>query len=56
MIDHTPYGNMYEIRARLTGPNGTDLPVCTIWMVEQSTGITKFITLFPDKRKADDEI
>ena len=47
--ENTKYGQMYEILANLTGPNGKVLAVCTIWMIEK-TGVTKFITLFPNKR------
>ena len=45
----TIYGQHYEIRAPLTGPNKTTLNVKTVWMQELKTGITKFITLYPDK-------
>ncbi len=45
------YGQMYEIRGVLTGPSGKTIQVCTIWMKEHETGQTKFITMFPDKRK-----
>lgn len=48
--ESTKYGQMYEITNNLTGPNGKVLAVCTIWMTETTTGITKFITVFPDKR------
>ena len=50
-IEDTKYGQMYEIRADLIGPIGKRLPVCTTWMREASTGITKFITMYPDKRR-----
>jgi hypothetical protein len=33
----------------LTGPNGLILRVITIWMKEDTTNQTKFVTLFPDK-------
>ncbi len=33
------------------GPNGKSLPVYTIWMTETATGNTKFITMYPDKRR-----
>ncbi len=33
-IDDINYGTMYEIRGKLTGPNGIDLLVCTVWMTE----------------------
>ena len=45
----TAYGDMYRIRGTLAGPNGRSLSVVSIWMRESATGITKFITLFPDK-------
>lgn len=50
-IDKTNYGQMYEIRGKLIGPNGKTLFVCSNWMTEFSTGITKFITIYPDKRR-----
>ena len=50
LVEHTPYGEMYEIKGRLKGPNGKTLPVCTIWMVEKATETTKFVTMYPDRR------
>jgi hypothetical protein len=47
----TEYGDKYRIRGILTGPNGRILRVVSIWMVENETGRTKFVTLFPDKAK-----
>jgi hypothetical protein len=48
--DHqTEYGPKYRIRGTLTGPNGRVLRVLTIWMKEDATGETKFVTLLPDK-------
>ena len=52
LIEKAVYGDYYEIRAPLAGPNGTVLNVRTIWMQESTTGITKFITLYPDTRRA----
>lgn len=45
------YGDLYRIEADLTGPNGRSLSVVTIWMIEHATGETKFITMYPQKRK-----
>jgi hypothetical protein len=36
---------------KLNGPDGNSLAVCTIWMSESATGITKFITMYPDKKE-----
>ncbi len=49
LIEQTVYGNIFEIRSALTGPNGTTLFVKTIWMHEFRSSMTKFITLYPDK-------
>jgi len=45
------YGDMYEIRGILRGPNGVGLPVRTFWMRERATGLVKFITLVPLRRE-----
>jgi Domain of unknown function (DUF6883) len=49
LFDQTEYGTKYRIRGALAGPNGRVLRVLTIWMKEEPTGETKFVTLFPDK-------
>lgn len=45
----TRYGEYFEFRASLSGPNGVTLKVKTVWMKESRSGVTKFITLYPDK-------
>ncbi|MCK8603175.1 DUF6883 domain-containing protein [Desulfoferrobacter suflitae] len=51
LTEKSPYGDLYEITGELMGPNGRSLAVCTIWMIERATNITKFITMYPDKGK-----
>ena len=48
-IEQTEYGPKYRIRSTLTGPNGRALRIVTIWMTEDTTNQTKFVTLLPDK-------
>ena len=48
-FDQTDYGPKYRIRGTLTGPNGRVLRVASIWMKEDATSETKFVTLFPDR-------
>jgi hypothetical protein len=48
-IEKTKYGELFEIRGSLVGPNTRVLRVKTVWMQEFGTGTTKFITLYPDK-------
>ena len=48
-LQNTAYGLLWKIRGTLKGPNGVTISVVTIWMDEKYTGLTKFITLFPDK-------
>jgi hypothetical protein len=47
--DSTPYGQTYEVIGSLAGPNGKILSVHTVWMTENATGVTKFITMYPEK-------
>jgi hypothetical protein len=49
LFDQTEYGPKYRIRGTLTGPNGRVLHVLTIWMKEDATGQTRFVTLLPNK-------
>jgi len=44
------FGQYYESRGTLTGPNGLMLAVRVIWITEHLSGVTKFVTLVPDKR------
>lgn len=50
-LESNKFGQYYQIRGTLTGPNGMALPVRTIWMTEHLSGITKFVTLIPDKER-----
>ena len=47
----TKFGDFFEIRALLRGPNGVLLRVKTIWIREHLQGNTRFVTLLPDKSK-----
>ncbi|MCA0233689.1 MAG: hypothetical protein LCH91_24740 [Bacteroidetes bacterium] len=44
------YGKKYSVSGILTGPNSQALKVKTIWMYDTRKELTKFITLYPDKR------
>ncbi len=48
-IEASDYGPKYRIRGTLLGPSGRELRVDSIWMTEEATGVTKFITLYPEK-------
>ncbi|MBI4401137.1 MAG: hypothetical protein HY581_05860 [Nitrospirae bacterium] len=49
VLESNKFGQYCEIRGRLTGPNGVALAVRTIWMTEHLSGVTKFVTLIPDR-------
>jgi hypothetical protein len=49
LAENTDYGTKFALAGVLTGPNGRALRVVTIWMTEEATGQTKFITLYPDR-------
>ncbi len=46
-LERSEFGQFFEICGDLTGPNGRTLAVRTIWMTEDLSGVTKFITLIP---------
>ncbi len=48
-IQTVEYGDKYRIRGTLIGPNGKPLRVVSVWMTEEATNRTKFVTLYPDK-------
>ena len=49
LVERGEYGTKYEIRGKLTGPNGRILRVVSIWMIEHTGGKAKFVTLYPEK-------
>ena len=49
-VELTDYGPKYLIRGSLHGPNGLELKVVSIWMTEDASQQTKFITLYPAHR------
>jgi hypothetical protein len=50
-LQSNKFGQYHEIRGELAGPNGGRLTVRTIWITEYLSGITRFVTLLPDKRR-----
>jgi hypothetical protein len=52
-LESNEFGRYYEIKGSLAGPNGKTLNVRTIWMTEHLSGITKFVTLIPDRRSTE---
>jgi hypothetical protein len=51
-LESNKFGQYYQVRGPLIGPNDVALPIRTIWMTEHLSGVTKFITLLPDQRGA----
>jgi hypothetical protein len=49
-VERTEFGQMYEIRGILVGPYGKSLSVLTVWMTDNETGNTRFITMYPDRK------
>jgi hypothetical protein len=47
----TKFGDFFEVRGALRGPNGVSLDVKTIWIREHLRDNTRFVTLLPDKSK-----
>jgi hypothetical protein len=49
-LESNAFGQYYQVRGTLIGPNAVALRIRTIWMTEHLSGVTKFITLIPDQR------
>ena len=48
-IETTEYVEKFAIVGDLTGPNGRQLHVRTIWAKLLTTGETRFVTLYPER-------
>jgi hypothetical protein len=48
----TAYGDMYEVKGSLVGPNGKTLHIITVWVRLKANNETRFVTLVPDKEAA----
>lgn len=44
------YGEKFVVRGTLCGPNGRGLQVLSVWMLDKASGLTKFVTLYPDAK------
>lgn len=49
LVEITEYGELFELRGVLTGPNGKSLAVKTIWMKDYKFENYRFITMYPVK-------
>ena len=48
----TKFGDFFEIKGVLLGPNGVALSIRTIWIRENLQNNARLVTLLPDKTKA----
>jgi hypothetical protein len=46
-IETTRFGQLFQIIGTINTPNGSELNVRTIWIIEQDSGLTKFVTMYP---------
>lgn len=46
----TAYGQKFIIVGVLIGPNGRALRVRSVWILDKATGLTRFVTLYPEPR------
>ena len=45
--DKTPYGQKYEIRAKLRGPSGYAPEVVSVWIIRTGDDVPRFVTAYP---------
>jgi len=49
--EHNQFGEYFEIRGPLRGPNGVTLRVKTIWIRDALSNTVRFVPLLPDKTR-----
>lgn len=49
--EQNQFGEYFEIRGPLRGPNGVTLRVKTIWIRDALSGTARLVTLLPDKTR-----
>lgn len=49
--ERNQFGEYFEIRGPLRGPNGATLRVKTIWIRDALSDTVRFVTLLPDKTR-----
>ncbi len=47
----TSYGQKYEVRGTLSGPNGRSAAVVTVWIILHGESSPRFVTAFPGVKK-----
>ncbi|MBM2814966.1 MAG: hypothetical protein HW421_1728 [Ignavibacteria bacterium] len=45
------FGALYKIFGELAGPNGRILDIVTVWLQNNQSNITHFVTLYPNKKR-----
>ncbi len=45
--EKTAYGQKYEIRGRLVGPNGTAVELVSAWIIRAGEEAPRFVTAYP---------
>ena len=46
-VETSEYGQKYLISGILTGPNGTNLDVLSVWILQTQGGVPRLVTVYP---------
>lgn len=49
--ESTAYGQKYEIRGELLGPNGKSIYLVTAWIILRNEDCPRFVTAYPGERE-----
>ena len=52
--EETQFGSKYIVTGPLRAPNGRVVEVCSVWFLENGEEAVRFVTAYPDRRRADD--
>ena len=50
-VRETEYGEKYEVRGTLKGPNGRSAEIVTVWFVPSGSDVARLVTAYPRAKK-----
>jgi hypothetical protein len=45
----SPYGRRFRVRTQLDGPEGSQVPILTIWIVSSEGAPPRFVMAYPEE-------
>jgi hypothetical protein len=46
----SPFGTKYVVNGKITAPNGNEVNVTTVWIVESGSNVPRLVTAYPGEK------